>query len=73
MATKQLKESSIARARSTYRSFDEYFPIFKILLDYLKSAVKGAILEEVKDLVSKEKRDVEIVIFDGFDDRTGNC
>lgn len=70
IATKQLQGSGIPGARSTCGSFDEYFPVFEILLDHLEGAIEGTILEEVEDPVSKEKRDVEVAIFDGLDDRT---
>ncbi|OAQ58072.1 hypothetical protein VFPPC_11385 [Pochonia chlamydosporia 170] len=70
IATKQLQGSGIPGARSTCGSFDEYFPVFEILLDHLESAIEGTILEEVEDPVSKEKRDVEVAIFDGLDNKT---
>ncbi|OWT43206.1 hypothetical protein VFPPC_18521 [Pochonia chlamydosporia 170] len=62
--------AGIPGARSTCGSFDEYFPVFEILLDHLESAIEGTILEEVEDPVSKEKRDVEVAIFDGLDNKT---
>ncbi|KID98777.1 Ribonuclease H-like protein, partial [Metarhizium majus ARSEF 297] len=70
IATKQLQGNGIPGSRSTCGSFDEYFPVFEILLDHLESAIDGTILEEIEDPVSKEKRDVEVSIFDGLDNKT---
>lgn len=39
--------------RSTCGGFDEYFPVFEILLDHLESAIEGTIYEEVEDPVSR--------------------
>ncbi|KID93618.1 Ribonuclease H-like protein, partial [Metarhizium majus ARSEF 297] len=70
IATKQLQGNGIPGSRSTCGSFDEYFPVFEMLLDHLESAIDGTILEEIEDPVSKEKRDVEVSIFDGLDNKT---
>ncbi|KAL6402672.1 hAT family dimerization domain protein [Ilyonectria robusta] len=70
VATKQLQSSGVPGARATCGSFDEYFPVFEILLDYLESAIEGTIFEEVEDPVSKEKKDVEVSIYDGLDSKT---
>ena len=70
VASKQLQGSGIPGVRSTCGSFDEYFPVFEILLDHLESAIEGTIYEEVEDAVSKEKKDVEVAIYDGLDNRT---
>jgi hypothetical protein len=70
IATKQLQGDGIPGARLTCGSFDEYFPVFEILLDHLEGAIEGTIFEEVEDPVSKEKKDVEVSIYDGLDSRT---
>lgn len=70
VATKQLQGSGVPGTRSTCGSFDEYFPVFEILLDHLESAIEGTIFEEVEDPVSKEKKDVEVSIYDGLDNKT---
>ncbi|GKU08673.1 unnamed protein product, partial [Fusarium langsethiae] len=70
VATKQLQGDGIPGARSTCGSFDEYFPVFEILLDHLEGAIEGTIFEEVEDPVTKEKKDVEVAIYDGLDSRT---
>lgn len=69
VATKQLQGNSVPGVRSTCGSFDEYFPIFEMLLDHLESAIEGTIYEEVEDPVSKRK-DVEVAIYAGLDNRT---
>lgn len=70
VATKQLQGDGIPGARSTCGSFDEYFPVFEILLDHLECAIEGIIYDEVEDPVSKEKKDVEVAIYEGLDNRT---
>ncbi|KAJ6436475.1 ribonuclease H-like protein [Purpureocillium lavendulum] len=70
IATKQLQGSGVPGGRSTCSSFDEYFPVFEILLDHLESAIEGTIFEEVEDPVTREKKDVEVAIYDGLDSRT---
>ncbi|KAM4058282.1 ribonuclease H-like protein [Hirsutella rhossiliensis] len=60
IATKQLQGNGIPGGRSTCGSFDEYFPVFEILLDHLESAIEGTIFEEVEDPVTREKKDVEL-------------
>lgn len=70
VATKQLQGNGVPGARSTCGSFDEYFPVFEILLDHLESAIEGTIFEEVEDPVTKEKQDVEVSIYEGLDNRT---
>ncbi|KJZ69667.1 hypothetical protein HIM_10940 [Hirsutella minnesotensis 3608] len=56
IATKQLEGNGIPGARSTSGSFDEYLPVFEILVSY--------------SATSREKEDVEIAICDGLDNRT---
>ena len=70
VASKQLQGSGVPGERSTCGSFDEYFPVFEILLDHLEGAIEGTIFEEVEDPVSKEKKDVEVAIYGGLDNRT---
>ncbi|KAK4073094.1 hypothetical protein Purlil1_13128 [Purpureocillium lilacinum] len=70
VATKQLQGNGIPGTRSTCGSFDEYFPVFEILLDHLESAIEGTIFEEVEDPVTKERKDAEVAIFEGLDNRT---
>ncbi|OAQ58284.1 ribonuclease H-like protein [Purpureocillium lilacinum] len=70
IATKQLQGSGVPGGRSTCGSSDEYFPVFEILLDHLESAIEGTIFEEVEDPVTREKKDVEVAIYDGLDSRT---
>ena len=70
VAANQLQGSGVPGARSTCGSFDEYFPDFEILLDHLESAIEGTIFEEVEDPVTKEKKGVEVAIYDGLDNRT---
>ncbi|XP_044715188.1 Ribonuclease H-like protein [Hirsutella rhossiliensis] len=41
IANKQLQGSGVPGGRSTCGSFDEYFPVFEILLDHLESAIKA--------------------------------
>ncbi|XP_044723732.1 Ribonuclease H-like protein [Hirsutella rhossiliensis] len=60
ISTKQLQGSGVPGGRSTCGSFDEYFPVFEILLDHLESAIEGTIFEEVEDPVTREKKDVEL-------------
>ncbi|KAM4067485.1 ribonuclease H-like protein [Hirsutella rhossiliensis] len=60
IANKQLQGSGVPGGRSTCGSFDEYFPVFEILLDHLESAIEGTIFEEVEDPVTREKKDVEL-------------
>ncbi|OAQ58411.1 ribonuclease H-like protein [Purpureocillium lilacinum] len=70
IATKQLQGNGVPAGRSTCGSFDEYFPVFEVLLDHLESAIEGTIFEEVEDPVTREKKDVEVAIYDGLDSRT---
>jgi hypothetical protein len=70
VATKQLQGSGVPGVRSTCGSFDEYFPVFEMLLDHLESAIEGTIYEEVEDPVSKRRKDVEVAIYAGLDNRT---
>ncbi len=70
VANKQLQGNGSPGVRSTCGGFDEYFPVFEILLDHLESAVEGTIYEEVEDPVSKERKDIEVAIYDGLDNRT---
>ncbi|EXK24127.1 hypothetical protein FOMG_19136 [Fusarium oxysporum f. sp. melonis 26406] len=70
VATKQLQGDGIPGARSTCGSFDEYFPVFEILLDHLEGAIEGTIFEEVEDPVTKEKKDIEVAIYERLDSRT---
>ena len=56
--------------RSTCGSFNEYFPIIEILLDYLESVIKGTIYEEIKDLGTKERKDIKTAILKGLDSKT---
>ncbi|OAQ60059.1 hypothetical protein VFPBJ_11577 [Purpureocillium lilacinum] len=60
IATKQLQGNGVPAGRSTCGSFDEYFPVFEVLLDHLESAIEGTIFEEVEDPVTREKKDVEL-------------
>jgi hypothetical protein len=70
VANKQLQGNGSPGVRSTCGGFDEYFPVFEILLDHLESAIEGTIYEEVEDPVSKERKDIEVAIYDGLDNRT---
>lgn len=56
--------------RSTYSSFNKYFPIIKILLDYLESIIEGIVYKEIEDLVTKEQKDIKTAIFKGLDSKT---
>lgn len=70
VATKQLQGNGIPGTRPTCGSFDEYFPVFEILLDHLESAIEGKVFEEVEDPVTKARKDVEVAVFDGLDGKT---
>ncbi|KJK73923.1 hypothetical protein H634G_10784 [Metarhizium anisopliae BRIP 53293] len=70
IATKQLQGSGVPGERSTCGSFDEYFPVFEMLLDHLESAIEGTIYEEMEDPATKKRTDVEVAIYEGLDNRT---
>ncbi|KFA77097.1 hypothetical protein S40288_09729, partial [Stachybotrys chartarum IBT 40288] len=69
VATNQLQGSGVPGTKSTCGNFDEYFPVFEMLLDHLENAIEGTIFDEVEDPVTKEK-DVDVAIYDGLDNRT---
>ncbi|KAK4077569.1 hypothetical protein Purlil1_12331 [Purpureocillium lilacinum] len=48
VASNQLQGNGVPGTRSTCGSFDEYFPVFEILLDHLESAIEGTIFRLLK-------------------------
>jgi hypothetical protein len=67
IANRQLqRDPAVNQNRQIYSRFDEYFPIIEVLLDHLKTAVQGSIVEESPEFMRSNQPFHTVPIFEGM-------